>query len=107
VPTRGDALARWVGEFLVHERQDVCVKLASSGADERHAVVIVPGFATADFAVVDLLMRDDAPLPDFAPDLPDAVTHVWVMSTCSRGWGVRWSPDAGWTRFDKQLAEAS
>jgi hypothetical protein len=79
-------------------------KLARSGADERHLFLILPGFAEARFAVIDLLMRDGAPLPDTDPELPPEVTHVWTVSTWRDGSGMRWSPDEGWLRFDKQFA---
>ena len=108
VPSSGDVLARWVSDFLHREdTEDVRGKLLRSGADERHAVLILPGFATVDFPVIDLLMRDEAPLPSTPPNLPAGVTHVWVMSTWSSGHGVRWSPDAGWSSFDKHVRTAA
>jgi hypothetical protein len=38
-------------------------KLARSGSEERHLFVFLPGFSDAPFGVVDLLMREDPPLP--------------------------------------------
>ena len=105
VADTGDALAAWVGDFLEgHERQDVRHKLLRSGADERHAFLILPGFAEVGFGVIDLLMRDDAPLPEAEPALPVEVTHVWVVSTWSSGHGMRWAPDQGWSYFDKLIS---
>ena len=40
-------------------------------------------------------------LPDADPDLPPEVTHIWVVSTWDSGAGMRWAPDAGWSRFAK------
>jgi hypothetical protein len=108
VPDTGDELAKWVGAFL-HDPAvaDVRLKLARSGAEERHAVVILPGFSTAPFPVVDILMRGGAPLPTRAPDLPDEISHVWAVSSWTSGDGMRWGPDIGWTRFAKSLGEGS
>ena len=104
VPTTGRALSDWLVAFLASpQRADVRAKLMRSDADQRHAFILVPGFTPAPFAVVDLLMRDDAPLPLVAPDLPAEVTHVWAASTWSTGHGVRWSPGAGWKTFSKAV----
>jgi hypothetical protein len=51
--------------------------------------------------VTDLLSRDAAPLPDDYPALSDEITHVWLISTWNSGSGMRWSPEGGWSRFDK------
>jgi hypothetical protein len=79
---------------------------SKSNANERHAVVILPGFTQATFDVANLLMDDGAPLPSIDPDLPAAVTHVWPMSTWSSGLGMRWSPAEEWTYIDKLLTTA-
>jgi len=107
VADTGDALASWLGQFLNEPKQkDVRDKLASSGAPERHAFVYLPGFTTAPFSASDLLMRDGAPLPVEGPRLPDAVTHVWAVSTWSSGAGFRWSPEDGWAKFAKTVPTA-
>jgi hypothetical protein len=103
----GDALAAWAGDFLAGgARRDVCSKLERSGASERHAVVILPGSTFAQFDVTNLLMDDHAPLPTVDPDMPAAITHIWLMSTWSSGLGMRWEPASGWSHFDKQLTAA-
>ena len=102
VAENGDALARWSGEFLRDEaRQDVLRKLATSGREERHAFLILPGFSMAPFDVTDLLMRADFVMPSRQPDLPQAVTDLWIASTWSSGSGFRWSQSEGWTTFQK------
>jgi len=54
---------------------------ARSGASERHAFILVPALTSAPFGVVDMLWRDeDDVVPTAAPDLPDQVTHVWLMA---------------------------
>ena len=96
-----DAVAGWVGPFLSdNKHSDVLAKLARSGADERHAFLIVPGMSTVDFSVNYALIRTDPVLPTFAPVLPVEVTNVWVVSTSKNGCGLRWSPD-GWSTFEK------
>ena len=102
VPATGDPLALWVGGFLQDgDRADVRRKLALSNADDRHVVVLVPGFSPAPFGVTDLLMRDDAPLPDLPPDLPEEITHVWMLSTWTSGKVFSWSSSSGWHRYAK------
>lgn len=105
VSESGEPLVEWLGTFLRGERQgDVLDKLARSGATERHAFVLLPGFTTAPFVVQDLLMRDDGPVPSSDPDLPDAVTHVWAASTWSTGDVFHWDPNGKWRRFSKDAA---
>jgi hypothetical protein len=102
VADTGDALAEWIGSFLVHEdRRGDRDKLLRSGAPERHLFLLFPTLADAPFAVTDLLMRDNGPLPSIEPSLPDEVTHVWTIGGWSSGSGMRWAPDSGWSYFDK------
>jgi len=101
-PITGDPLARWLSEWIPDpSRADNLRKLARSGASERHLFVLLPGFNPAPFAVNDLLIAPNAPLPTIAPTLPAEITHVWTMSTWSSGDGFRWSPETGWARFAK------
>jgi hypothetical protein len=100
VPDDGGPLAVWLGDFLREPRRsDNLDKLDRSGSAERHMFVLVPGFAEAPFAVADLLMRDNAPLPITAPNLPSEVTHVWAASRWASGSGMRWDPAGGWSNF--------
>lgn len=81
VPHTGDSLATWLPEFLREPGQaDVLRKLGSSNRDALHAFIFLPGLNTAPFAVNDLLLRGDAPLPTVSPQLPEPVTHVWAVS---------------------------
>jgi hypothetical protein len=100
MPT-GDALPSWVDRWIMEPANtDNRNKLGQSQASERHLFVIVPGIATrAPFPVSDLLMRSDAPLPTVAPELPDEVTHVWVMGVWRGGRGYAWGPNHGWSHF--------
>jgi hypothetical protein len=98
-----DAVASWIGLFLYDDKRSrVRRKLALSGASERHAFVVVVGFADADFSVTEPLMREGAPLPSHDPTLPDEITDVWLASTWSAGVGFRYSTSMGWSTFSKK-----
>jgi hypothetical protein len=102
VPTDGRPLLDWLNDWTARpDKADNLSKLAASNAEERHLFLILPTLAEAPFAVTDLLSRDGAPLPNEAPNLPGEVTHVWLVSTWTSGSGMRWSPDRGWSRFEK------
>jgi hypothetical protein len=91
----GDELAAWITAFLSEpEQRDVLDKLSRSGAAERHAFVVLPAFATAPFAVFDMLTSEAPPVPAEMPELPGAGTDVWVMSVWDAGWVFRWFPPA-------------
>lgn len=102
VADTGDAIAEWLGPWIRARRARKIGKLRRSGANERHLFVVLPGDADAPFAVTDLLLRRDGPLPTIPPDLPDGMTHVWVVSTWDSGHGMRWSPEDGWESFNKK-----
>lgn len=70
VAPTGDAIAEWIGGYLQSERASDLAKLARSGADERHAFVLVPMFTTEPFAISELVMRSEARLPLTPPQLP-------------------------------------
>jgi hypothetical protein len=104
VADTGDALAEWLGPWIRHpKRARKLDKLVCSGAGERHLFVVLPSDSDAPFAVTDLLFRPSAPLPTIPLDVPDEVTHVWVVSTWEVGDGMRWSREDGWERFAKPL----
>jgi hypothetical protein len=97
-----ELIATWVGEFLAGPKtEDVRRKLAASGADERHAFVLLPPFTHAPEEAVGILVQAGPALPQVAPALPVEITHVWIASTWSVGHGLRWSPDGGWALFSK------
>lgn len=107
VSASGEALVFWAGAFLADQMQaDVRRKLHRSGADERHAFIVVPGLVTtAPFGVSDMLRRGDGSVPQSAPALPPEVTHLWLASTWATGAGLRWSPEEGWGRFSTLFDE--
>ncbi len=105
VDATGSVVPGWIRQFLLDPHQsDVLGKLARSGASERHAFILVPAFTSAPFNVLDMLWRDeDDVVPTSPPEMPDPVTHVWLMAFWTIGTGLRWSPDGGWERFKRQL----
>lgn len=51
-----------------------------------------------------MLWRDiDDVVPATSPDLPDEVTHIWLMTFWTKGSGLRWSPGGGWERFKRKF----
>jgi hypothetical protein len=62
----------------------------------------VPGWALALADVVEVLTRDDAPLPTIDPVLP----RVWVVSLWDIGRLHSWSSENGWQTFPKDLSPA-
>ncbi len=100
VDESGAALPPWIGEFLRDPKQaDVLRKLAASGAPRREAFIIAALRGTP-WPVEGYLMRDLDQLPPIAPDLPDPVTGVWVVSSFAfSGRGVRWDGTA-WHFFN-------
>lgn len=81
-PPTGDPLAAWLGDWANEPcRSDNISKLQSGDATMRHLFILVRGFASAPFAVIDLLIWPNAPIPTIPPVLPAGLTEAWVMST--------------------------
>jgi len=88
-----DRIASWVGEF-VERSTDVPRKLAETGAEERHAFIVVT--LTSEWDVFHALTMDGySHLPSVDPVLPDEVTHVWLLNT-SGDRCIAWFPEKGW-----------
>lgn len=105
VPLSGDPLVEWLSAWTRSPEQEHNVaKLLRAGTKERHLFVLFPVFSPAPFPVIDVLMRPSGPLPTSAPDLPDAVTHLWTMSGWSSGDLFAWSASGGWSRHSKDVA---
>jgi hypothetical protein len=69
-------------------------KLAKTGADERHAFIVVT--LTSEWDVFHALTMDGySHLPAMDPALPDEVTHVWLLNT-SGDRCISWFPETGW-----------
>lgn len=97
-----DAVASWIGPFLHDAKcERVRQKLARSNLSERHAFVVVFGFSDVEFSVTEPLTRDDPPLPQEEPSVPDEITDVWIASTWNAGVVFRWSAETGWAMSPK------
>lgn len=102
VDPSGAAAVAWASAYLAADAQgDVRSKLEASGADERHAFIILPPLADAPFSATDLLMREAAPPPEPPVQLPPEITHLWLIGGWSAGEGFHYSTDDGWGKFAK------
>ena len=98
-----DAWASWVGDgedirrygetFLADAAQaDVLRKLAQSGADERHAVIVVTTGQLGPHPAVDMRL-----LPSSPPQIHDCIDWLWIIaSQAPPAQGCYWSRDGGW-----------
>lgn len=107
VVSTGNGVVTWLDDWVRASAQEHNLeKLRAAEYGERHLVVLFPGFTTAPFSACDLLMRSDAPLPDVAPNLPDGITDVWLMSSWSTGDLFHYG-DGRWMRASKVFEVAS
>lgn len=68
----------WVEAFLRQpSKRDICDKLQPFGDVEKHVFLIVGD--AAGYEVQELVQRFDVALPTQAPELPDWVTHLWLL----------------------------
>jgi len=104
IPTSVTPLARWCGEFLKDPKNADNLAKLSVNSKERHMFIPVAfGGAPAEiqaFLMHDVLKGSPPPVGDQrdAPDIPEPITHVWVVSTSSR-FGLRWDGST-WQVFD-------
>lgn len=97
----GDGLVRWFDEWVHTPAQEHNIdKLRAAHRPEAHLFLPFPALSSAPFTAIDVLVRDDGPLPTVAPRMPDGVTHVWFMSMLTAGAVFRWGP-SGWERSPK------
>lgn len=101
VSNSGHGLVAWLDEWMRQPAQEHNLeKLRAGLLAKRHLFVLLPGFTTAPFTASDLLMRDEAPLPDEGLRLPPGITDVWLMSTWSTGDLFHYG-SSGWSRSGK------
>jgi len=100
VDPQGTAVPGWVGQFLRDpDREDVLRKLQRSDAAERHAFILVDlGGATWAVEYYLNFTEELDQLPTEAPNLPQAVTGVWIVGQFGQK-GLRWNGSA-WRRFE-------
>lgn len=101
VPLNGNGLVNWLNRWIREPgQQHNLEKLRVALLGERHLFVLLPGFTTAPFDASDVLMRENGPLPEVAPALPEGLSDVWLMSTWSTGDLFHFGVD-GWSRSEK------
>jgi len=89
----------WLDDLLASPTlADVRTKLAKTGAAERHAVIGVTHSSPGD--VVFALSRLHSSLPPRAPQLPDEITHLWLLGTWAGDRTLVWYPEHDW--FDSR-----
>jgi hypothetical protein len=90
VDQQGNSVPAWIGTFLRDPAQkDVLSKLEQSRATDCHVFVIV-AFGGAPWSVESYLTGGLVHVPNQVPNLPPPVTGVWIVSSWSRGKGIRW-----------------
>lgn len=88
----------WVDAVLVSPSLlDVRSKLAGTGAEERHAVIGVTSSCPGE--AVFALSRWHSSLPIQPPQLPEEITHLWLLGSFYDR-HLAWYPKHGW--FDTQ-----
>jgi hypothetical protein len=96
----GSAVPEWISGFLrAPSKSDVLSKLQRSGA-AKHEVFVIVTFAGATWPVESYLAGELNHLPSRAPDLPEPVTGVWIVSGMGRK-GLRWNGNE-WKLFDSR-----
>ncbi|MCW2744889.1 MAG: hypothetical protein JWM48_1439 [Mycobacterium sp.] len=98
-----DPVLGWLEDWIESEpsARNLRAKLARSGADERHAFIVLPAWSTAPVEVEWHIHGVTSPMPERAPVLPSELTHIWLVSVWGTT-GIRWSPgvtDGKWERF--------
>jgi|KBSMisStandDraft_5_1062788.scaffolds.fasta_scaffold88660_2 hypothetical protein len=90
----GEEIPRFCEDFLSDLAQsDVLGKLARSGADERHAIVIATLDQFGLYTAVDMGLT-----PSHAPDLSTCIDGLWVIaSQAPPVQGCYWTRPTGWT----------
>jgi histidine triad (HIT) family protein len=95
-----DDVVTFAERFVARRPSDVA-KLAASGADERH-LFIWSGLFSEGLVELRALGSDIESLPQRAPNLPDAITHLWIANEGSRPSRiVHWDPRTGWVEVGR------
>jgi hypothetical protein len=103
-PYHGDwqVFAAWLDALLHAERlADVRRKLLATGAAERHCFV---GLTFATFGDAYFAMNRQNGLPPVSPDMPEEITHLWLMHFQGDHRCLVWSPAHGWRDAERSWA---
>jgi hypothetical protein len=97
----GEAVDAWLTEFLTGQiGLKELEKLAASGADQKHLVVVLNVATEAGTGIpLGLIARrergvEDYVMPAIRP--PGTVTHLWLLPRSETQEGLAWSCDVGW-----------
>jgi hypothetical protein len=102
IPTDPDVIVDWIDQVLADPAyHDTTAKLlAVRIVDERH-VFIMSGSQTP-FAADERLQRVGQALPNCAPNVPQGITHVWLVSRWLNArfgaFAALWVAGEGWSR---------
>jgi hypothetical protein len=97
-----DAVMDWLDEVLAWPSMlDVRFKLADTGAAERHAVIGVTWSSPGD--AVFALSRRNSSLPTRPPQLPEEITHLWLLGTPGFDRHLAWYAEHGWFDTERRL----
>ena len=86
-------------EKYIGRTEDNLRKLAQTGSDERHLWLWLDMHSLR--GVLDAFKNEGVTLPGRKPNLPPAVTHLWIVNEVN-GNGWRYEPKNGWSKIKIQ-----
>jgi hypothetical protein len=86
-------------EEYIARTEDNLEKLAQTGSDERHLWLWLDEHSLR--GVSNAFKDEDIALPSRKPNLPPAVTHLWIVNEVN-GLGWRFEPESGWSKLNTQ-----
>jgi hypothetical protein len=95
----GPDYALQILEEYIGRTEDNLRKLAQTGADERHLWLWLDEHSLR--GVLDAFKDEGVALPSRKPNLPPAVTHLWIVNELNVvGWSFE--PESGWSNLNIQ-----
>lgn len=93
------AVSAWIEDFVTAPRRHDNIRKLDRGGTEAHLAVHVT-LSGAGFAVWRGLLDEDRHglLPDTDPDIPAAITDLWLSTSFNHHDVLHWSQAGGWTR---------
>lgn len=86
-------------EEYIGRTEDNLEKLAKTGSDERHLWLWLDNHSLRE--VSDAFKDESIDVPSRKPNLPPAVTHLWIVNEVN-GLGWRYEPQIGWSKIKTQ-----
>lgn len=92
----GDSVTKFCEQFLTcNSCQDVIDKLRRSGADERHAIVVLTYPVVGPHTTI-----ETGAFPVRPPELPDGIDWLWIIAAKAPPIrAVYWEPMVGWSEI--------